>query len=625
MLGACHAGAGVVAPVSAPADVLFTSDYERETYEPAAKRLGAPGYDVVWLDRRGPSYVFLAEGAAFVVDGDGAAFGGASFSSLRPLGFSIPTQSSIQADGQGLYWFAPGPALWKATLGSTPERLWAGQGDLNKVRQDRDAFYVEFLRCRACPADHLAEIWRFLKAGGPPALLLRTHPDELIADFRSDGTSLVVWTSAARGSGVQRIPLTGGPAFDGGTQYERRLLRVPPGGGPGTEIQVTRDHLTDDGQDFFFLEGSELTAGPMGGGALRLLADFSNASCHFCGHSRMDVCVSCGDAVYLVPKAPRAAARVLAGSIGRKFTVTDDAYFSDFFSRKRNLIEGQTCEPEPHFNGSPPTRPSCWTVVAHDEVRSALASGLVADSGYLYFLLGDGSVRRMRPELGAIETLVPAPPGRETPRSSPESSLRTLVVDASSVTWADSARGAVLRVPKTGGAPVVLRSGLTLPVLAQQGTSLAVVSAMSSADAYGHAAEWRAASLDGGYAEIGSVDLPAPESPEDVAMTNEAVYVVFSTGLARIPRKGGSSSFVLPTLQPAALAADERTLYFSGFERVMAIEEGAALPTVLASGLRGTPDTLLRYADALYFRTPMRHKWLKWAPLTAVPLGPVRR
>jgi hypothetical protein len=403
------------------------------------------------------------------------------------------------------------------------------------------------------------------------------------------------------------------------------------GGGPGTEIQVSRDHLTDDGQDFFFLRGSELTAGPMGGGALRLLADFggsprfSDPYCHFCGHSNTDVCVSCDDAVYLVPKVPRAAARVMAGNIGPKFEVTDDAFFWDFLSRKRNLVEGQTCEPEPHRNRSPPTRPSCTTVIAHDEVRSALASRLVADSGYLYFLLEDGSVHRVQPEQSPIETLVPAPPGRETTRTWPESSLCALVVDASSVTWVDFARGAVLRVPKTGGAPVVLTSGLTLPVLVQQGTSLAVVSATSSADAHGNAAEWRAASLDGGYAEMGSIHLPAPERPEDVAMTNEAVYVVFPAGLARIPRKNGSSSFVLPTLRPGALAADERTLYFSEPGRVSALEEGAALPTILASGLGGEPDTLVRYADALYFRTPMQHKWLKWAPLTSVPVGPARR
>ena len=631
--------------------VLFSSDYQQGADE-QGHRLGAPGYDVVWLGHRGPHYAGLAERAAFIVDPDGLALGGTDFSALRPLGFSVRDASWIGSDRHALYWFASGPALWRGAPGSMPERLWAGAGDLDKVRQDDGSVYALFIECRTCVPIRSEEIWRFPKAGGPPTRLFRTSQDELVVEFLTDGTSLVVSLAGANAR-VLRVPVGGGPPsvveaeaaelldVDDHHFYlstSEGLVREPRGGGPRTVMkkeQTSRDKLTDDGHDFFFLDGTELTAAPMGGGALRLLADFGRSSgesspyCYFCGHSATSVCVRCADTeVYRVPKAPRPAALMLASDSGSALAVSDDAFFSDDDStvsvRKRSAVEGETCTKTPDWEpGAPPILPSCNSAIARDESRSALASPLIADARFLYYALEDGSVHRARQTQGPVETVAPATPRGASARSKRTPTPRSLVVGADPVTWVDTARGAVLRAPKAGGAIAVVKAGLDAPVaLVQQGASLVVVSATAKADDAGNDTDWRATSLDAGFTEIGRVHLASAEQPDDVAMTDEAVYVVFPAGLARIVRKDGSCSMLFPDLAPRNLAADAHSLYFSDSGRVMALADGAAWPTVLASGLDATPGTLVRFGDSLYFTAPRTFKWMHWAPLGAIPVTP---
>jgi hypothetical protein len=622
--------------------------------------MGAPGYDVTFLgDRaeRAPRHVGIAEGAAFFVDADGNALAGRDLSSLSPLGFKVPEDSGISSDGHALYWFLRGPELWRGAPGVPPAKVWAHPGDIDKGREDDLAFYALFIECRKCIPDTTSDIWRIPKAGGAAVQLVHVPRGSLVFDFVSDGTSLFVASFRDSRLVVERTPVLGGPAVEIAVQggemvgvddrylYETLsggLARVPKTGG-ATEIIRSNHYFTDevahDGHDFFFFDGDELTTAPMGGGSLRLLASFgvpeggsSARRCSFCGHSAAEVCVRCGDSaeMYRVPRQPRETARELADDVGEGLAVAGGTTFwawgSDVW--RRSLEPAQAADCEERRGGAPSlsSRPACATVLAKQAGRVVFASSLVADSGQLYFLADDGSVRRAKQDGGEVQTVAAVkrrPEGSSQPTSEVRPTRRSLVVDGDSVAWVDTARGEVLRAPRAGGTPTVVRSGFETPVaVLGSGSSLVVLSAGPSASGQGAEREWRFTEVAGKGTPIGSVRLPGGGSPFDAAMTREALYFTCPAGIARVPRRGGAPSMLLPDVGASSLVASEHTLYFSTPGRLMALAEGSAWPTVVVSGLDGAPEDLVMEGGALYFRVPLRFKWERWAPLGVVRLSP---
>jgi hypothetical protein len=327
-----------------------------------------------------------------------------------------------------------------------------------------------------------------------------------------------------------------------------------------------------------------------------------------------------------VPRQPREPARELAEDVGEGLAVAGGTAFwawgSDVWRRSLDPAQGGDCEARRGGAPSLSPRPACATALAKQADRTAFASSLAADSGQLYFLLNDGSVRRAKQDGGEVQTVAAARRGSDgssQPGPDVRPTRRSLVVDGDSVAWVDTARGEVLRAPKAGGSPSVLLSGLETPVaLLRSGASLVVLSAAPSAGGKGPDREWRFTEVAGKGTLVGAVRLPGGGSPFDAAMTREALYFTCPGGIARVPRRGGAPSMLLPGVGAGSLVAGEHTLYFSTPGRVMALAEGSAWPTVVVSGLDGTPDDLVLEGDDLYFRVPLQFKWERWAPLGVV-------
>jgi len=405
---------------------------------------------------------------------------------------AIPEDAPIAGDARGIYWAASDGSIRQA-----PDRLLGSiRGRPRLLFVDATDLYVVANGERS-PDDLGMTFWAMPRAGGAPRAIARLpdrddvfpeHPPVAGADgfyfvrlrgvFRLSkrgelsriaevNEKLVAPEKRGMGSRLAVLLVDGGFVYLKAFPY--CLLRVPVAGGPATVIteNVSGDEdlgMWAVGDRLYLHEGGDIHAAPRAGGTWRSVASVAGA---------VRAVFERGGKLYVL--GDRTLVRVDPIVRPERRLVGTDLYsLAALAARGPNL-----------YYTLSETTPEIWSLPKQGgEPRlltktPRLTAAPVFDGDFIYLLDDDGSVLRAPLAGGAPTVLVKQSPSRASFQRAYERDddflPRAVGVDRSFVYWLDADRGALLRVPKNGGATQTAAQGLRQPIELAVGDGFAVV------------------------------------------------------------------------------------------------------------------------------------------------------
>ena len=606
--------------------------HEEPALDGSAEEYG-PGFDLAWL---GPAwtlrYVSVREERTLVVDGAGHVSTGRDLDSLRATGFDAG--GTLVADDVDRWYVANGRDVLALDPSGRRELLFRAKLPVERVEVDASALYVSIATDRT-KGGGFSEIWRVPKRGGKGTLLHRSAPAPIVEEFTSNGQFLFV---TSLGSAVpewrrERVPVNGGRAESLGCRHapalsdseddyvlsDGWLWRTRRRDGATSRVVETSSPpaLVDDTSVYFILDQDVLAAAPKRGGDMEVLGSFStdeSAECGVCGAWRDSVCVRCSDGIHRVPKKVRPRGRRVAYHGGDALALSSSHVYWVGDSGLERMERGRIADDDVYDE-------KLHQTLLPSDAPEFPASRLVLDDSDLFFVSGRGGVVRLPISGGAPVLLyrgaaLPEPLTQERPQH--------LIALADGLVYAlDVDRGVVVRGPTSGGAYTVVATSLAnATALLVDATTIYVLVVLPGPDPRREEAS-RLVALDKSTgAQRFATDVPAGTF-RDIAATKAAVYVSLEGGeLYRLPKDGSAAElqfprvrrddFERPALRADALSATEDRLFFTMPTRVGELREGARLPSMLATKIYGTSSDLAADERGVYFSEAQQFKWEHW-------------
>ena len=409
------------------------------------------------------------------------------------LATSVPPGTVIAGDDRAIYFATPDGALWE-----TPGRqLGICAGNPRYLFVDETHVYA-FAHSQLFPYDVGMLVCALARAGGPVRTLAELPARDAVAPdqrpvqdadaFYFAHAERSVYRLAKHTGALSRIayaePRFAGAGIevalvDGGFLYWKanpQLVRLPVTGGTPVVVTVNLPILFWDvctfrvvGDQIYFHAGERLYAAPRAGGKwvqqawahgplrdvfeharrLYVLSDQMLARVDPAVHPERRIAVVADDTIVALGARGDKLYYTLAGHTPR--TARRTASRARFWSI-------------PKGGGH-----AALVLKAYD-----LDAAPVIDDDSIYLLDARGAVLRASIKGDASIPLVP-PARRGDAVPTVDLLPRALAVDADHVYWLDRARGAVMRVPKKGGAPTAVAQALPAPIELAVGDGFAVV------------------------------------------------------------------------------------------------------------------------------------------------------
>ncbi len=211
----------------------------------------------------------------------------------------------------------------------------------------------------------------------------------------------------------------------------------------------------------------------------------------------------------------------------------------------------------------------------------------------------------------------PAPAPQPIELATQQTAPTKIVVTATDILWLDEggnmgveAIGKLMRLPKSGGAPVELASKLAVPLALAIDGATVFVATRGITDGPAAGGVWSVPIAGGTPTKLA---LPRPE-PTALALDGNTVYFAERTAIAKVGKHGGKVTVVHGhDHSPGGVAIDATHLYWTSGGScvsengapmpadgaIYAMELPGGAPKVLASGLR-CPEDLVLDDDAVY-------------------------
>lgn len=180
-----------------------------------------------------------------------------------------------------------------------------------------------------------------------------------------------------------------------------------------------------------------------------------------------------------------------------------------------------------------------------------------------------------------------------------------IAVDGSNVYWTNGGSflpdggidriGAVMKVPISGGSPVLLASASDPTGIAVNGSNVYWTNSVL------FDSELQSTSLAGGPVTV----LTTTELPEGIAVDGTSVYWAESFAIKKVPIEGGASSVLTSAQSARALALFASNVYFSDAGTIKKVSVDGGVVTVLASGLQAAVRSIAADATGIYWGVSM--------------------